>query len=237
MKKVIIVGASSGIGRELAILYARSNCMVGITGRRKNLLEELQFQFPDKIVLQSLDNTKDDVEEIISELISRLGGLDLLILSSGTGIINSSLDWQIEKETIDLNVTAWTRIAIFTFKYFKEQNHGHFAAITSVAAIRGEGRVPGYNASKAFQAHYLEGLRKNAVYRKLKISITDIQPGFVKTSMGKDYKRFWESSAEKAARQIFIAIKKKRKKVYITKRWWLAAMVLKILPGYIYNRL
>lgn len=237
MKKVIIVGASSGMGKELAILYAKKNCTVGITGRRKNLLRDLQQQFPQNISIQSFDNTQDDVEKNLTQLIEKLGGLDLMIISSGTGDLNPELDYSVEKQIIDLNVTAWTAIADFTFSFFRRQNHGQLVAITSIAAIRGEGRAPAYNASKAFQANYLEGLRKKTVLDKLRIPITDVQPGFVETSMAKSEIRFWEATPEKAAKQIFSAIKSKRKKVYITRRWWLIAQVLKFTPDWIYNRL
>ncbi|HUM47248.1 MAG TPA: SDR family NAD(P)-dependent oxidoreductase [Chitinophagales bacterium] len=237
MKKVIIVGASSGIGRELAILYANKKWLVGVTGRRRELLHELRDQYPEQIIPLSFDNTSDDVEYHLQLLISKLGGLDLLILSSGSGALNTSLDWKVEQETIELNVMAWTQIADFIFSYFREQEHGHFAAITSIASIRGEGRAPAYNASKSFQANYLEGLRKLAVFLKLKITVTDIQPGFVKTKMAKGKGRFWEAPPEKAARQILYAIERKKNKVYITKRWWLVALVLKMMPGWVYNRI
>lgn len=237
MKKVIIIGASSGIGRELAILYARQSCIVGITGRRKELLDELHSLYPDRLFARPFDNTKDDVEYHISELIAQLGGLDLLILSAGNGELNTTLDWAPEQSTVALNVMAWTQIAGYTFRYFMQQNHGQLAAITSIASIRGEGRAPAYNASKAFQANYLEGLRKLATYKKLNIYITDIQPGFVKTQMAKGKGRFWEAPVEKAALQIYAAVESKKRKAYITKRWWLIAQLLKIAPDWIYNRL
>ena len=135
-----------------------------------------------------------------------------------------------------MNVSAWTAMADFAYLFFKEQRHGHLAAITSIAAIRGEGRAPAYNASKAYQAHYLEGLRKKSIHDHIPVFITDVQPGFVKTE-GVRGDRFWEASAEKAARQIVRAIEKRKKKVYITKRWWFIAQLLKILPQSIYNRI
>jgi len=237
MKKVIIVGASSGMGKELAILYAKNNCLVGITGRRNHLLEALHEQFPKNIFAQCFDNTKDDIEKNLSALVSKLGGLDLMIISSGVGYLNPSLDPVIEKDTLDLNVMAWTLVADFSFNFFSKQKNGHLAAITSIAAIRGEGRAPAYHASKAYQATYLEGLRKRSFMQKLNIRVTDIQPGFVKTAMPQNYKRLGEASAEKAAGQIFSAIESKKKKVYITKRWWLVAQVMKVLPDWIYHRL
>lgn len=237
MKKAIIVGASSGIGRALALLLVHENWMVGVTGRRIELLQALQDLYPAHMVPLAIDNNAPDATEQLQLLIAKLGGLDLLVLSSGTGSINTTLDWHTEEETLQLNVMAWTKIADFIFNHFKAQGNGHFAAITSIASIRGEGRAPAYNASKSFQANYLQGLRKLAVYKKVPITITDIQPGFVQTDMAKGKGRFWEASPEKAARQILVAIRKKKKKVYITKRWWLIAQLLKILPDYIYNRL
>jgi short-subunit dehydrogenase len=237
MKKIIIVGASSGMGKELAILYAKNNSLVGITGRRNNLLEALHQQFPKNIITQCFDNTKDDIEKNLSALIAKLGGLDLMIISSGIGYLNPSLDPAIEKETLELNVTAWTRVADFSFNFFTQQKNGHLAAITSIAAIRGEGRAPAYHASKAYQATYLEGLRKRSFMLKLNIRVTDIQPGFVKKAMPESYKRLGEATVEKASRQIFSAIESKKKKVYITKRWWLVAQVMRLLPDWVYNRL
>lgn len=236
-KKVIIVGASSGIGRALSACFARDNWLVGATGRREKLLQELASLYPDRIIPMAFDITQDDCEHNLRLLISKLNGLDLLVLSSGTGELNPNLNWQIEEDTIRLNVLAWTRIADFTFNFFSVQGYGHFTAITSIASIRGEGRAPAYNASKSFQANYLEGLRKSAVHKNQAITITDIQPGFVKTSMAKGKGRFWESSADKAARQIFTAIRRKKQKAYITKRWWLVAQILKLMPASIYNRL
>lgn len=237
MKRVIVVGGSSGIGRELAILYAKNGHRVGVSARRNDLLESLQALFPERIVTRSFDVTNENAISELQHLIESVGGMDLLILSAGKGIINTQLDVEIERQTAALNVMAWTALADFTFNYFKHHKVGQLAAITSIAAIRGEGRVPAYNASKAYQANYLEGLRKLAVHKKLKISITDIQPGFVKTDLAKGKARFWEATAEKAARQIYAAIEKKKRKAYITKRWWLIAQVLKITPGWIFNRI
>ncbi|MBA2407525.1 MAG: SDR family NAD(P)-dependent oxidoreductase [Chitinophagales bacterium] len=237
MKKVIIVGASSGIGRQLALLYAQQGHKVGITGRRGNMLQEVQHQFPDLISIQRFDNTTEDISFHLNQLINRVGGMDLFILSSGTGNINLSLDWNLEKEMIDLNVVAWTEIVDFIFHFFQKQRKGHLTAITSIGSIRGEGRAPAYNATKAFQANYLEGLRKKSVYEMLNISVTDIQPGFVKSAMAKSYKRFWEAPLKKAAQQIFYAIERKKKKAYVTKRWWFIAQLLKILPDWIYYKI
>jgi short-subunit dehydrogenase len=229
-KKVIIVGASSGIGKELALKLVKEDCLIGITGRRIILLEELQGQYPDKIICSQIDNTQSiSLETELENLKVRLGGLDLLILSSGTGDINESLNFAIEKKTIDLNVTAFTNIADWTFNTFQKQGSGHFAAITSLAGMTGSYLAPGYNASKAYQINYLKGLRKRAAQLKLPVNITDIRPGFVDTAMAKGEGQFWVAPAQKAASQIVEAIKRKRHLVYITKRWAMIGLLFKVM--------
>jgi short-subunit dehydrogenase len=229
-KKIIIVGASSGIGRELALQLVKEDYYIGITGRRIELLEELRSQYPDKIIYSQIDNTQSGSLEIeLENLKARLGGLDLLILSSGTGDLNESLSFAIEKKTIDLNVTAFTMIADWAFNIFQIQGSRHFAAITSLAGMTGSELAPSYNASKAYQINYLKGLRKKAAQLKLPVNITDIRPGFVDTAIAKGEGQFWVAPADKAASQIVIAIKRKRHLVYVTKRWALIGFLFRII--------
>ena len=161
----------------------------------------------------------------------------MLVLSSGTGDLNKQLDFTIEKGTIDVNVSGFTAIADWTFNYFWKQRAGHFVNISSIAGIRGSGIAPAYNATKAFQINYLEGLRQKATKLKLSIAVTDIRPGFVKTDMAKGKGQFWVASVEKAAAQIFEAIKSKKKVAYVSKRWWLIAVLLKLIPRSVYQKM
>ncbi len=94
-----------------------------------------------------------------------------------------------------------------------------------------------YNASKAFESNYMEGLRQKIVSLRLPITVTDIKPGFVKTDMLKAKSAFWASTADKAARQIYSAIERKKSIAYITRRWRLIAWLMKILPARVYERL
>src|SRR5688572_3872257 len=109
MKKAIIVGATSGIGKELAKLLVKNGYKVGITGRRTELLEELKFTSPDLLVSKTFDVSEiNTVHQHLHELVNELGGLDLLVLSSGTGDLNKALDFEIEKRSIDVNVSGFT---------------------------------------------------------------------------------------------------------------------------------
>ncbi|MFT3947858.1 MAG: SDR family NAD(P)-dependent oxidoreductase [Agriterribacter sp.] len=238
MKKAIIVGATSGIGRQLAILLADKNYIVGITGRRKNLLDELQYQRPDNFIASDFDITETFVvTKKLDELAEKLGRVDLLILSSGTGNINEQLDFSVEKKTLDVNVVGFTEVANWTINYFQKQQRGHFVAITSIAGLRGGRQAPAYNSTKAFQINYLEGLRQKVTKLKLPIYITDIRPGFVDTAMAKGEGKFWIATAGKAANQIIKAIERKKTIAYVTKRWKIIATIVRLLPRQIYNRM
>jgi short-subunit dehydrogenase len=238
MKKTIIIGATSGIGKGLAKLIVDKGFKVGITGRRTELLENLKSENPDSYFIKTLDvtDTKTVVEKL-EELASELGGLDLLILSSGTGDINDNLDFEIEKRTIDTNVVGFTCIADWAFKYFEKQKFGHLVAISSVGGLRGSRQAPSYSATKAYQINYMEGLRQKATKLKQHIFITDVRPGLVDTEMAKGDGLFWVMPVEKTVRQIFAAIKKKRKTAYVTKRWGIIAKILKLIPIPIYDRM
>ena len=236
MKKVIIIGATSGMGRELAKLYATSNCLVGITGRRKDLLNTMQQQFPDNILTECFDVTGNENIEHLKNLLEQLGGMDLLIYNSGYGDTSKNLDWEIDRQTTLTNVNGFVEIVNFAFNYFTKQEQGQIAGTSSIAAIRGNSWAPAYSASKAYMSNYLEGLQIKAARMNQKIFITDIQPGFVKTKMAKGKGQFWVAPAEKAAKQIFTAIKNKKRRVYITKRWWLIAKIVKWMPYWMYKK-
>ena len=237
MKKAIVIGATSGIGKQLALLLADKNYVVGITGRRKNFLEELKFERHDNFIISDFDITDSSiVTGKLEELVIALGNVDLFVLSSGTGEINANLDFNIEKKTLDVNVVGFTEVIDWAINYFLRQEQGHLVAITSIAGIRGSRQAPAYNASKAFQINYLEGLRQKVTKLKLPIFITDIRPGFVDTKMAKGDGKFWVASPEKAAKQILKAIQLKKSVMYVTKRWRLVAAIVSLIPGRIYRR-
>jgi len=176
------------------------------------------------------------LEPICNELVSQMGGLDLLIISAGIGEENKNLNFDVENSVIKTNIQGFTCIADWSVRYFKEQGYGHLVNISSIAGIRGNGISPSYNATKAYQINYLEGLRINVKEYTPSITITDVRPGFVDTAMAKGEGLFWVAPVQKAAEQIFEAIKQKKKVVYITKRWRLIALLLRIIPFSILKR-
>ena len=238
MKKAIVIGASSGIGRALAKILFQNGYELGVMARRLPLLEDLCNELGRDVFIGKIDAMDtDEAMRILEEFIEAMGGVDLVVISAGTGDVNENLDWFIEKETILTNATGFAALANVAVRHFMEKGSGHLVGISSVAALRGGKESPAYNASKAFMSNYLEGLRQKMFSAKLPITITDVKPGFVETAMAKGEGIFWAAPAEKAAMQIYRAISRKASHIYITRRWRLIAWLLKAMPGRLYERL
>ena len=228
-QKAIIIGASSGIGREMALILAAQGWLVGISGRRKELLEEVQAIQPDRIRCASFDAADlDRLDENLQELVEQLGGLDLFVISAGTGSLNPALDPAPELATVDTNVRAFTALCDWAYARFLTSGGGSLAAITSVGGMIGEAEAPAYAASKAYQILYLEGLRMAAKKRNPGLSVIEIRPGSVDTRMMQGEGHFWISQPVDAARLACEAIEKKAALQYVSKRWALIGLLLRL---------
>jgi short-subunit dehydrogenase len=238
MKKCIIIGATSGIGQALAEFLLLDDYMIGVSGRRENLLNALKEKNPDCVFVKRMDiQDISTIQNSCVELVSKLGGLDLMIISAGIGEENRNLNFDIEHDVIKTNVLGFTCLADWAMKYFKNQGYGHLVNISSIAGLRGNGLAPSYNATKAYQINYLEGLRINAKNLGSSITVTDVRPGFVDTAMAKGDGLFWVAPVEKAAQQILTAIKEKKEVVYVSRRWRVIGTLLKIIPFSILKRI
>ena len=235
---IVIIGATSGIGKALFEKYANENNRIGIIGRRANLLDELQQKYPSKTITAKADITNlEEIEQAINALHKELEYIDLAIVCSGIGDINATLEYNVERLTIDTNVVGWTFVIDMLYHIFEQQGHGHLVAITSAGGLRGEPMAPAYSASKAYQINYMEALRKKAYKSGSQIYVTDIRPGLVNTAMAKGEGLFWVMPVEKVANQIITAIHKNKYKAYVTKRWHILAIINKILPYCLYKRM
>ncbi len=238
MHKAIIIGASSGIGRELAKVLAKNGYSLGLAGRQIDLLLSLQQEVAVSSFTKQIDVSQSSrAMHLLQELIHQMNGVDLVVISSGVGFINTGLEWEKEKATISVNVKGFAAMANVAMEHFMTQGSGHLVGISSIAALRGSEGSPAYSASKAFVSNYLEGLRKKVVKLQLPITVTEIMPGFVDTVMAKGDGLFWVAPAEKAAQQIFKAIRSRKNHACVTKRWRAVAWLLKILPDFIYMRI
>ena len=205
-KKAIIVGASSGIGHEVAKLLLADGWQLGVAARREEKLRELQALAPERVEVMAIDVTSDDADQRLLTLIERLGGLDLYFHASGIGFQNRELDADIELRTAETNAMGFMRMVGAAYRYFAVSSRppregansceqaekgatprggreGAIAAITSIAGTKGLGPAPAYSATKALQAAYLEALEQQACQRGLPIHILDIRPGFVDTAL------------------------------------------------------
>ena len=177
-KRAIIIGASSGIGREVAKLLMQEGWTIGVAARRVDKLQEL-----NAAAVEQIDVTKDDATTHLQSLISRLGGMDLFFYASGIGRQNRELQEDIELATVQTNGLGFTRMIGEAYRYFANKGSGHIAAITSIAGTKGLGPAPSYSATKAMQNVYLQALEQQANARGLNIKFTDIRPGFVDTAL------------------------------------------------------
>jgi short-subunit dehydrogenase len=182
---IIIIGATSGIGKALYEKYATDGNRIGIVGRRTLLLDELHQSHPNCTFTATADITKqDEVERAIHDFTKEFGHVDLAIVCSGTGEINPTLDYALERPTLDTNVMGWTYVIDTLFHLFEQQAHGHLVAITSAGGLRGEPMAPAYSATKAYQINYMEALRKKAFKSGGKVIVTDPSGWGVGCSVG-----------------------------------------------------
>jgi short-subunit dehydrogenase len=237
MPSAIIVGASSGIGKELAKVLAAHGYDLGLAARRLDLLEEVAREMPTRTLIKAIDVAKQgEAMLLLRELIAEMKDVDLFVISSGIGFNNKKLEWEPERETIAVNVAGFAAMANVAVAHLQARGAGHLVGISSIAALRGNGEAPAYGASKAFMSNYLQGLNHKFAKLRLPITATDVQPGFVDTAMAKSERKFWVASPEKAAKQIFKAIRKGKKHVYVTRRWRLIAWLIKILPDWLAHK-
>lgn len=238
MKKVIIIGASSGIGQQVARLFLAKGYRIGVAARREERLQAIRQEAPDRVETVVIDVTADDAPARLRELIQRLGGMDLFFYASGVGKQNRTLSPEIELNTVNTNGMGFTRMIGEAYRYFAEQGQGHIAAITSIAGTKGLGPAPSYSATKAMQNVYLQALEQQANSRGLKIRFTDIRPGFVDTDLlSGDFHYPMMLKPDKVARQIVKAVENHRHVVVIDWKYAIVTALWRRLPRPLWRHL
>ena len=236
MKKAIIVGASSGLGWELAVQLADKGYQVGVMGRREGLLNELVEKLPGTHFVQTTDVSQAEQSQIeLEALIARMGDVELIVLSSGVGLFEQKLEWAAEREMIDVNVRGFAALSIVAMEHFSQRGAGHLAGISSVAAHIFGAKTLTYHATKAFVSNYLAGMRQRAIRSGLPIIVTTIEPGFVKTPMVHG-NPLWMAPVEKGVAQMVTGLLKKKNHIFITKRWRYIAFVADLMPHWLLRK-
>lgn len=236
-KKAIIVGASSGIGMEVAKVLLSDGWQLGIAARREDKLLELKAMAPECIKVMTIDVTQSDAGERLLSLIDELGGIDLYFHASGIGRQNRNLEADIELRTMDTNAVGFTRMIGTAYRYFAQRGEGHIAAITSIAGTKGLGPAPAYSATKALQATYLQALEQLARQSGLHIRFTDIRPGFVDTALlSGDFKYPMMLQPAAVARDIVSSIYKRRHVRIIDLRYRILTFFWRLIPNWLWRR-
>jgi len=238
MKKVIIVGATSGLGFEIAKNFLDTGWKVGIAGRREEKLISLYNTNPENICYKKIDINNEDASRSLSELIEDMGGVDYYFHASGVGHQNPDTDLDIELNTITTNVLGFTRMIDTVFNFMKNNGGGHIGFISSVAGVRGLGVATAYSASKKFQGTYAQALMQLSNMKHLNIGFTEIMPGFVKTDILDSNKKYpLLMDRDYAAKKIFRALIKKKRRKVVDWKFAVLVSIWRCLPNFIWERL
>ncbi|MDR0835479.1 MAG: SDR family NAD(P)-dependent oxidoreductase [Tannerella sp.] len=235
MKNAVVIGATSGIGKEVALCLIEKGWTVGIAGRRKELLDEIENKYPEAVRSCVIDVTQNDAAQRLLSLVNQMGGIDLFFLATGIGKQNSMLASDIEMRTIETNITGFVRMLTAAYQYFRDKKEGHVAVISSIAGTKGLGCAPSYSASKRFQNTYIESLEQLSNMNRLNIRFTDIRPGFVKTAIlddGHNYPGLM--NPRKVAKKIVSAIERKKRVVVIDWRYKILVFFWRLVPGWLW---
>ena len=234
----IIIGASSGIGNEVARLLLQRGWHCGIAARRTEPLEQLRSEYPQLTETETIDITSEEAPERLLQLIERLGGMDLYFHASGIGKQNRDLQTDIEMRTVDTNAMGFTQMVDTAFNYLASHGGGHIAAISSIAGTKGLGPAPSYSATKAFQNTYLQALEQLANARRLNIRFTDLRPGFVDTPLLDGDNHFpMMLRPQQVAKEMVESIERRRHVRVIDWRWRIITALWRLIPRSIWRKL
>lgn len=238
-QRVIITGASSGIGEALAHRFAANGFDVGICARRKqkldNICQTLKRQYPDqRFYTQTLDvNQLDQVSSRIAELAEQLESVDIVIANAGITGKRRTGNGDVDRDAHILQTNLLGSIATIdaAIAIFRQQDFGHLVGISSFSAYRGIPGSAAYSSSKAALSNYLDAVRTE--FHKKRIKITTIHPGFIATDISQDMDKYpFVISAQRASELIYRAIKTGKKEATVP-RWPWAPLkhIIKVLPA------
>lgn len=236
-RKIIIVGATSGMGYEITRIYCKMGWHVGVAGRRAELLDKLRREAPEQIEAEQIDVTSPAAPQKLADLIDKVGGMDVFLLASGIGTQNRSLNPEIELSTVQTNALGFTRMVVTAYNYFKEHGGGHVAVISSIAGTKGLGVAASYSATKRYQGIYIDALDQLAHMEKLPITFTDIRPGFVNTALLKTGRYPMLMEPQYVARKIVRAITRRKRRLVIDRKYAVLVFFWRLIPDCIWRRL
>ena len=236
-KVIWITGASSGIGKALAIKFAKEGWKVAISARRENLLNEISKSH-DGIFPYPLDVTDSEKCKTISvEILNKLKNIEICVFCSGIHDPQSEKKFSLEKirQIMETNFFGTINSINCIIDYYKEKKSGQISIVSSVAGYRGLPAAGAYCASKSALSSFAESLYFDM--KRFNVRVSVINPGFIKTPMTdqNDFKMPMIKSAEFAADQIYIGLTKKKSfEIHFPKSFTYIMKFIKILPNWIY---
>jgi len=249
MKKVIITGASSGIGKALAYEYAQNGYALGLVARRIDRLKHLQndlAQYGSPVAIRSLDVANDqEILPVFESISDELGGIDIVIANAGITAVHRTGkdDFEINRNVVQINLisamaTVDAAATLFrnTSPFKNKKPSGQIVGVSSVSAFRGIPGSAAYSGSKAGFSNYLGAVRMEL--RNKGISVTTVHPGFVATELADDMDKYpFVITAEKAAKAIFKGIHKHEADIIVPKLpWSVLSRLITILPDQLVSK-
>lgn len=240
-KKAIIVGATSGIGLEVAQELTRRGWEIGVAGRRYDKLVELQRSNLNVVATEVIDITDNDATQHLQTLIGKTGGIDLYFHSSGVGWQNPNLDIEKEMTTVSTNAMGFTRMVTYVWHWFVEhpEQEGHIAVISSIAGTKPLGAAPAYSATKRFINHYMECLEQLRRMQNLRrITLSDVRPGFVRTPLLSDGGNYPLQLDPKAvACEIVDGLERRQSIITVNWQYRLLVFFWRLIPRWLWIRM
>ena len=239
MKRVIVMGASSGIGYAFAEALASRGIKIGVAARHTESLVALKEKYPGNVEYMSIDITDPDAKGRLETLIGMLGGMDIYFHVAGIGYENLYLDPEREVDMINTNAAGFARMICTAYRYFRDNNRqGQIAAVTSVAGTKGIGRMAAYSSTKKFGQWYLDALEQLSHAEGADISFTDIRPGWVRTPLIPDDRKFpMEMTVEQILPGIIKARVRQERVAVLDWRWNLLVGAWRTIPNAVWTKM
>ena len=244
MKRAIIIGATSGIGRGMAERLIKEGWQVAITGRRIAALKEIQAKYgAERVTIAEMDVRKAEATEVLEQILTTFGTPDLFLYSAGIGWQNRALVPDVELSMVATNCEGMVRIIDHIFNHAKQvqidpKRPMQVAVITSVAGTKGLGSAPAYSATKKMQSTYISALSQLARMEKVPVRFSDIRPGFVATEILNPEKKYpMVMTCEQAVNHIQRGLRRGKRIIIFDWRFKLLVLFWRLIPRPIWERI
>ncbi len=247
MKKIIVVGASSGIGKAIAEAELKRGSTVLLIARREKEMKAILSSWNQGKEQKAFSLAYDvtdyrSADKMFAKAIKMLGGLDEIYYASGVMPSVDRTEYNTSKDHLMMNVNILGAMSILNLaaSFFTEQKKGRIIGISSIAGERGRKGNPGYHTSKAALNTYLESLRNRL--SEVGVQVTTIKPGYIKTDMVKGLSLPEKGllkviSPELAAEKILKIVDSNQDEAFVPSIWSLVGFIIRNIPNFIFKKM